>query len=163
MLQYWFHGCLTSLDDIIHNVYRLRAHSREEMVEWWSEISKRAHSSTFTQPGDGSLEALSRSGSVSVMKAKSPEPVVAPAQGPSPPYVAQAQHDQSHDEKAIPAPVTPPVATPVASSPVAQPATLEHVDTGSTTSLKNIEPTPVPASPVAAPIAAPAPAPATQA
>ncbi|KAF8951009.1 hypothetical protein BGZ52_000854 [Haplosporangium bisporale] len=138
--------------------FTLRAHSREEMVEWWSEISKRAHSSTFTQPGDGSLEALSRSGSV--MRAKSLEPV-APAQGPSPPYVAQAQHDQSHDEKAIPAaaPVTPPAVTPVASSPVAQPAALEHADSGSTASLKSVEPAPAPASPAPAPAPAPAPVP----
>lgn len=140
------------------------------MVEWWSEISKRAHSSTFTQPGDGSLEAMSRSGSVmrssSVMGAKSPElaPAALPA-GPSPPYVAQAQHDQSHDEKAVhaaAAPVTPPAApvtppttaTPAASSPAAQPATLERTDTGSTASLKAVEP---------APAAAPAVVPPTQA
>ncbi|KAF9287528.1 hypothetical protein BGZ74_001069 [Mortierella antarctica] len=150
--------------------FTLRAHSREEMVEWWSEISKRAHSSTYTQPGDGSLEAMSRSGSVmrssSVMGAKSPElaPAALPA-GPSPPYVAQAQHDQSHDEKAVhaaaapvtppAAPVTPPTAaTPAASSPAAQPATLERTDTGSTASLKAVEP---------APAAAPAVVPPTQA
>ncbi|KAF9208507.1 hypothetical protein BGZ49_008591 [Haplosporangium sp. Z 27] len=42
-------------------IFTLRANSREEMLDWWEELSKRAHSSMFVQPGDGSL---SRSGSV---------------------------------------------------------------------------------------------------
>ncbi|KAG0339952.1 hypothetical protein BG004_006603 [Podila humilis] len=129
--------------------FTLRAHSREEMVDWWSEISKRAQSSTFTQPGDGSL---SRSGSVmrssSVMRAKSPEPAsVAPAaQGPSPPYVAQAQFDQSHSDKAgsnaSVSPAQSTAVTPAASSlSIVQPAAAvpDAVDTGSTASIKQVE------------------------
>ncbi|KAF9112253.1 hypothetical protein BGX27_003726 [Mortierella sp. AM989] len=43
----------------------IRATSREEMLEWWTEISKRAHSTISVQPGDGQLDSsLSRSGSV---------------------------------------------------------------------------------------------------
>ncbi|KAG0328963.1 hypothetical protein BGZ99_003827 [Dissophora globulifera] len=44
--------------------FTVRANSREEMLGWWSELSKHANSTTFTQQGDGSLEKpLSRSGS----------------------------------------------------------------------------------------------------
>ncbi|KAF9951827.1 hypothetical protein BGZ65_005710 [Modicella reniformis] len=90
--------------------FTLRAHSREEMVEWWSEISKRAHSSTFTQPGNGSLDAISRTSSV----VGSSSPVHSKAEEhtqPSPPNVAQ----EHHDEKAAGSPqATEPVATPAA-------------------------------------------------
>ncbi|KAF9573812.1 hypothetical protein EC968_007883 [Mortierella alpina] len=42
----------------------VRANSKDEMVSWWSELSRRAHSTTFNQRGDGRLGAiLSRSAS----------------------------------------------------------------------------------------------------
>ncbi|KAF9957748.1 hypothetical protein BGZ72_001461 [Mortierella alpina] len=113
--------------------FTLRAHSREEMIEWWSEISKRAQSSTFTQPGDGSLAAISRSGSVmrssSVMHPKQADHT----QGPSPPYVAEEHLDEKVATAAVsetaaspalapasapaPAPVAEPVAPVVAAAP----------------------------------------------
>ncbi|KAG0227916.1 hypothetical protein BGW42_002515 [Actinomortierella wolfii] len=72
--------------------FTLRAHSREELLEWWQECSKRASSTLVNHPNEG---GLSRSGSLfrssSLLRPKSPE-----AHGPSPPYVAQAQNDQAH-------------------------------------------------------------------
>ncbi|KAF9436467.1 hypothetical protein BGZ76_003898 [Entomortierella beljakovae] len=45
--------------------FTLRANSREEMLSWWEEISKRAHSTMFVQHGGGHSEAsLSRTGSL---------------------------------------------------------------------------------------------------
>ncbi|KAF9968955.1 hypothetical protein BGZ73_008969 [Actinomortierella ambigua] len=73
--------------------FTLRAHSKEEMLDWWQECSKRASSTMVNHVNEGSL---SRSGSLfrssSLLRPKSPEV----AQGPSPPYVAQAYHDQAH-------------------------------------------------------------------
>ncbi|OAQ32943.1 hypothetical protein K457DRAFT_70022 [Linnemannia elongata AG-77] len=137
--------------------FTLRAHSREEMIEWWSEISKRAQSSTFTQPGEG----ISRSGSV--MRSSSvihPNPATATAtaavvpadhtHGPSPPY--QEHHQApvssppvSHDAVPVAAAASPvPVpATPVAAAapaPVAAPAPGSPAPTGSTVSLNHSEP-----------------------
>ncbi|KAG0073890.1 hypothetical protein BGZ90_011214 [Linnemannia elongata] len=137
--------------------FTLRAHSREEMIEWWSEISKRAQSSTFTQPGEG----ISRSGSV--MRSSSvihPNPATATAtaavvpadhtHGPSPPY--QEHHQApvssppvSHDAvpvaaaaSPVPAPATPVAAA--APAPVAAPAPGSPAPTGSTVSLNHSEP-----------------------
>ncbi|KAF9195466.1 hypothetical protein BGZ51_000041 [Haplosporangium sp. Z 767] len=44
-----------------NQTFTVRARSREEMLAWWSECSKRAHYTTYTQLGDGSLEAPKRS------------------------------------------------------------------------------------------------------
>ncbi|KAF9935872.1 hypothetical protein BGZ67_002897 [Mortierella alpina] len=42
----------------------VRANSKDEMVSWWSELSRRAHTTTFSQRGDGGLGTiLSRSAS----------------------------------------------------------------------------------------------------
>src|SRR4051812_1893353 len=88
------------------------------MIEWWSEISKRAQSSTFTQPGDGSLAAISRSGSVmrssSVMHPKQADHT----QGPSPPYVAEVHLDEKVAIAAAPEAAAPPAVAP---APVAEP------------------------------------------
>ncbi|KAG0372882.1 hypothetical protein BGX24_012456 [Mortierella sp. AD032] len=117
--------------------FTLRANSREEMIEWWSEISKRAQSSTFTQPGEG----IARSGSV--MKSSSiihPNPASAAehTQGPSPPY-------QEHNQ------------TPVSSPPVSH-AAAAPVSAAASPVPAAASPVPAPAAPVAAPaIAAAAP------
>ncbi|KAF9086584.1 hypothetical protein BGX23_008776 [Mortierella sp. AD031] len=119
--------------------FTLRAHSREEMIEWWTEISKRAQSSTFTQPGEG----ISRSGSV--MKSSSViHPTPAPAdhtQGPSPPYAPIASQ------------VAPPVPAPAAVAAAPASPVLERLPTGSTVSVNNSEPaaaaTPAPLQPTA--------------
>lgn len=121
------------------------------MIEWWSEISKRAQSSTFTQPGDGSLDAISRSGSIvkssSVIAPKSPE--LHHSQGPSPPYVSQELHAAS---PVVAAAVAQPEVTTAPASPV-----LELLRTESSSSLTHAEPSP---PVIAAAPAAPAPAPA---
>ncbi|KAF9177668.1 hypothetical protein BGZ51_008468 [Haplosporangium sp. Z 767] len=142
--------------------FTLRAHSREEMVEWWSEISKRAHTSTFTQPGDGSLNAVSRSGSV--MKSSSTmQPKVADhTHGPSPPYSenpatasaptslpVSASPPASQPAEVTPAPVAEVAPAPVAEvapAPVAETApVLKRNTTGSTMSLNKPEGTSAPA------------------
>ncbi|KAG0248694.1 hypothetical protein BG011_009998 [Mortierella polycephala] len=133
--------------------FTLRAHSREEMVEWWSEISKRAQSSTFTQPGDGSLNALSRSGSTMKSSSAMHPQVADHTHEPSPPY-----SEHLNEGATASAPTSPPVST---SSPVAQPTevapapvavavaeaapVLERNTTGSTVSLNKPEVTPAPA------------------
>lgn len=119
------------------------------MIEWWSEISKRAQSTTFTQPGDGSLDAISRSGSVmrssSVIAPKSPEPHH--TEGPSPPYVPQEV------PVAAPAPAVAAAAHPEFTTAPASPV-LERLHTGSSSSLAHVEPVAA-----VAPAVAPAPVP----
>ena len=122
------------------------------MIEWWSGISKRAQSTTFTQPGDGSLDAISRSGSImrssSVTAPKSPEPHH--TQGPSPPYVSQELHVAS---PVVAAAVVHPEATAAPASPV-----LELLHTGSSSSLTHAEPSaPAAPAPAPAPVEAAAP------
>jgi hypothetical protein len=119
------------------------------MIEWWSEISKRAQSTTFTQPGNGSLDAISRSGSVmrtsSVIAPKSPEPQH--TEGPSPPYVAQEVPVAAPAPAAVAVAAAHPESTTAPASPV-----LELLHTGSSSSLTHVEP-------VAAVAPAPAPEP----
>ncbi|KAF9356435.1 hypothetical protein BGX34_009935 [Mortierella sp. NVP85] len=46
-------------------IFTVRANSREEMLDWWSEVSKRAYSTMITHQGDGQFEApLSHAGSL---------------------------------------------------------------------------------------------------
>ncbi|KAG0057391.1 hypothetical protein BGZ83_010850 [Gryganskiella cystojenkinii] len=136
--------------------FTVRANSRDEMLEWWSECSKRAHSTTFQQAGDGSLEAISRSGSImrssSMIKPKEPEPQQQHP-GPSPPYVAQEHPAAPAVAAAIVHPETTTAPTTAPASP-----TLERSHTGSTTELTHAEPAPAPA-PLAADAPAPAPVP----
>jgi len=89
-------------------IYSVRASSREEMISWWSEISKLTHSTTFTKHGDGGLDggAPSRSGTISRStsnvrpgggsRAKSPEPF---QQGALPPYAAPGKAEYTAPDK----------------------------------------------------------------
>lgn len=129
------------------------------MIEWWNEISKRAQSSTFTQPGEG----ISRSGSVmrssSVSHPNPATPIATAAavpadhtQGPSPPYqehhqtpvssppVSHAAVPVSAAASPVPAPATPVAAAAPAPAPVAAPAPDSPAATGSTISLNHSEP-----------------------
>ncbi|KAF9168302.1 hypothetical protein DFQ26_009521 [Actinomortierella ambigua] len=125
--------------------FTLRAHSKDEMLDWWQECSKRASSTMVNHVNEG---GLSRSGSLfrssSLMRPKSPEV----AQGPSPPYVAQPYHDQAHAGNGngtaaaaaavVPAEKAPVVAAVEGSSAAAVP--LEKSSSGSTSSLRASEP-----------------------
>ncbi|KAF9345659.1 hypothetical protein BGX26_002896, partial [Mortierella sp. AD094] len=80
--------------------FTLRANSREEMLEWWTEISKRAHATMFSQLGDGQLGgSLSRSGSVmrsssllrSGSKATRPQTPMSSNQEPAPTYSSHGE------------------------------------------------------------------------
>ncbi|KAI1317557.1 hypothetical protein EDD11_008251 [Mortierella claussenii] len=118
----------------------------EEMIEWWGELSKRAQSSTFTQPGDGTLNAISRSGSVtrssSMIQPKSPDHT----RGPSPPYVAQEQHPIDEKTAHAPAPALTSVST------TGSPA-VHHVEpaTVAAEAAPAFIPAPIPATPGAVP------------
>ncbi|KAG0260781.1 hypothetical protein BG011_001620 [Mortierella polycephala] len=62
-----------------NQTFTVRARSREEMLAWWSECSKRAHYTTYTQQGDGSLEAPKRSETIRTRPEPGPvEPEPAP-------------------------------------------------------------------------------------
>ncbi|KAG9066759.1 hypothetical protein KI688_012669 [Linnemannia hyalina] len=142
--------------------FTLRAHSREEMIEWWSEISKRAQSSTFTQPGEG----ISRAGSVvrssSGIHSNPATTAAVPAdhtQGPSPPYqeppVSHAAVPVSDAASPVPAPATPVAAAAPAPVAAAAPA---PVAAAAPAPVAAAAPAPVAAA-VPAPVAAAAPAP----
>ncbi|KAG0286194.1 hypothetical protein BGZ98_005173 [Dissophora globulifera] len=153
-----------------NQTFTLRAHSREEMLEWWSEISKRAHASTFREPGDGSV---SRSGSVlhspSAVHPASPEQshaqidTVAAAASPtiqhanlaaSPTIAPASAVTAPHVEPAVTAPHVEPVGTTEA-APIATTATDVPAVAHEATPVATLE-----ATPVAAPIVAtPAPEP----
>ncbi|KAG0006244.1 hypothetical protein BGZ80_005326, partial [Entomortierella chlamydospora] len=91
----------------------LRGNSREEMIEWWNEISKRAQSSMVSQPGNGHA-AVSRSSSAltpqSPKQAKEPAPHA--EETSSTPVVAQLAVAETAAEP-VAAPVAAPVAEPV--------------------------------------------------
>ncbi|GJJ68157.1 hypothetical protein EMPS_00503 [Entomortierella parvispora] len=82
--------------------FTVRANSREEMISWWSEISKLTHSTTYTKLGDGGLDggALSRTrtraystSSVRLVRgngAKTPDPY---QQGSLPPYASAGKSE----------------------------------------------------------------------
>ncbi|KAF9396823.1 hypothetical protein BGX21_009391, partial [Mortierella sp. AD011] len=76
--------------------FTLRANSREEMLEWWNELSKRAHSSLVLQPGENQL---SRSGSVkrSGSKVSRPETPIAPNQEAIPGQPIQGEFENSQE------------------------------------------------------------------
>ncbi|KAG0011241.1 hypothetical protein BGZ80_000827 [Entomortierella chlamydospora] len=76
--------------------FTLRANSREEMLEWWNELSKRAHSSMVIQPGESQL---SRSGSVkrSGSRASRTETPIAPNQEPIPGQSTQGEFENSQE------------------------------------------------------------------
>ncbi|KAF9947216.1 hypothetical protein BGZ72_010786 [Mortierella alpina] len=101
----------------------VKANSKDEMVSWWSELSRRAHSTTFNQKGDGGLGTiLSRSASglrsatslthgwrsstslASKPRPSSAEPPIShyryasESDDPSPPYLAQNK-DEKPDAK----------------------------------------------------------------
>ncbi|KAF9960347.1 hypothetical protein BGZ70_008631 [Mortierella alpina] len=123
----------------------VRANSKDEMVSWWSELSKRAHSTTFNQKGDGGLNTiLSRSASglrsatsltsgwrsstslATKPRPSSTEPPVShyrhasESDDPSPPYLAQNK-DEHNDAKS---------ATPAADAAMAAQVTKEGVRMG---------------------------------
>ncbi|CAO3565486.1 unnamed protein product [Mortierella alpina] len=106
----------------------VRANSKDEMVSWWSELSKRANSTTFNQKGDGGLNAiLSRSASglrlatsltngrrsstslATKLRPSSTEPPishyrhVSESDDPSPPYLAQSKYGFNDPKSATPA------------------------------------------------------------
>ncbi|KAF9150202.1 hypothetical protein BG015_007999 [Linnemannia schmuckeri] len=72
--------------------FTVRAHSREEMLDWWGELAKHTQAALVTQVSTGanlnhSNSTISRAGSVQQHGAKSPKPVNTATfnQGPLPP------------------------------------------------------------------------------
>ncbi|KAF9956912.1 hypothetical protein BGZ65_002362 [Modicella reniformis] len=90
-------------------VFTIRANSREEMLDWWNEISKRAYSTTFIHQSDGSLlrsSTVQRAGSrivkpdspgAGVGRQEAPAPLPVPAPAPAPAYDSQQQQHQQRE------------------------------------------------------------------
>ncbi|KAF8940205.1 hypothetical protein BGZ47_007829 [Haplosporangium gracile] len=114
-------------------IFTVRAHSREEMLDWWGEMAKYTQAALVTQSLTGanlshSNSTISRAGSVKQPGAKSPELVNAATfnQGPSAPY------EHPNDKAEVPnAPVVG-YAAPLPTGPVGAATTAGPVGTATT-------------------------------
>ncbi|KAF9931988.1 hypothetical protein FBU30_009167 [Linnemannia zychae] len=109
--------------------FTVRAHSREEMLEWWEEIAKRTQSALVTQQVSRA-NTIDRGTNSPELKSATivHDPNVAVHQGPTPPYdlpneKTEIPNTTAATHPAAPVPAGGAVATTAAAAPVVAPTT----------------------------------------
>ncbi|KAF9290118.1 hypothetical protein BGZ74_000571 [Mortierella antarctica] len=143
-------------DGLLHRdnqTFTIRSHSRDEMMEWWTMVSKRARSATVTKPKESThSRSATNIGSSTIKRTLSTKvnKVAAPAPGDK-----ASVHERSLSAGIVtartapaPAPISSPVVETTASTipctttagltyaPETRPHVLERSNTGSTVSLE---------------------------
>ncbi|KAF9136199.1 hypothetical protein BGX30_011312 [Mortierella sp. GBA39] len=116
--------------------FTVRAHSREEMLDWWGEIAKHTQAALVTQVAAGANFGHSSS-TIIRPGPKSPEPAHATAfnQEPSPPYVHSKDKAEVPDTVTAAAPVTVTIPTTTTTTNGALPSAAVDAASGQTTFL----------------------------